>query len=159
MALSSSVVFHHIRKVRRLLDAFIVRQVFPQLCFSSFDMEPEKLQDFLPHLLRFCDAVSKSMLQLELRLLEPLRKLLMNGLRNDSGTGKTNQCIRLSQDQISEARKTGAHPTHRRVCQNRYEQAPMPLETADGSRCLLHLKKRIHALSDNTPHASHQKGR
>ena len=59
------------------------------------------------HLVTMENHVDCAMLQQELTALEPFRQLFTHGLFDDSGTGETNQRIRLGNIQITQHGQTG----------------------------------------------------
>ena len=61
------------------------------------------------------NLIHKSMLQQKFRTLEPFRQLLPNGLLNNPGTRKTNQRMRLCQDNVAQHGKAGRDASCGRV--------------------------------------------
>ena len=79
------------------------------------------------------------MFQKEFRPLEAFRKLLPDRLLDDTGTCKSDQCIGLGQDNVSQHRPAGGHASGGRFRQNRDIQQSRLAVTFQGCGSLRHL--------------------
>ena len=70
-------------------------------------MEPEQLGKRLPHLRAGDHCIYKTVLFLILCPLEALRQSFADGLLNDPGTGKADECAGLSENDVSQRGEAG----------------------------------------------------
>ena len=71
-------------------------------------MQGQQLGESLAHLTAGDDLVHKAVLLQILGALEALRQLLADGLLDNPGTGKADECPRLSQSDIAQRGKAGS---------------------------------------------------
>ena len=94
----------------------------------------------------FHNLINKTMLQKKFCSLKSLRKLLADGLFNDSRTCKTNQCSRLCQNNITQHRKACRHTAGSRVGQYTDKQLTCLMMFLKSCRGLCHLHQRNNSL-------------
>ena len=73
-------------------------------------MQGQQLGESLAHLTAGDDLVHKAVLLQILGALEALRQLLADGLLDNPGTGKADECPRLSQSDIAQIGKAMVAP-------------------------------------------------
>ena len=106
-------------------------------------------QDLAQHrllLFPIYDPVNKAMLQKKFRPLEALRKLLPDGLLNDTGARKPDQRIGLRQDDVAQHGKAGRHTSCGGIGQHgdiELSRVAVPLQCGRG---LGHLHQGYNAL-------------
>src|SRR2546428_5767742 len=105
----------------------------------------ERLDDEGPHLAAIDDGVDHAVLQEKLGSLKVLGQLLPDRLFDHSRAGETDESFRLSQDQITEHRKTRGHASGSWIGQHR-DKWEMPFfQSRQRRRYLSHLHQRQHA--------------
>ena len=96
------------------------------------------------HLFPLHNAIQKTMLKQEFRLLKTGRQLLTDGLLDHTGTCKANQCTRFCQNDVTQHSKAGRHTSGRRIRQHTDIKKAGIAVTADGCGGLGHLHERSH---------------
>ena len=86
------------------------------------------------------------MLQLELAALEALGQALADGLLDDAGACKTDECARLGQHDVAKAGKAGGNAAGRGVGQHTDVQPAPGRKALDGGAGLGHLHQAENAL-------------
>ena len=81
-------------------------------------MELQQLDEGGAELTARYDLVYKAVFQLELAALEALGQALADGLLDDAGACKTNECARLGQHDVAKAGKAGGNAAGRGVGQH-----------------------------------------
>ena len=87
------------------------------LCVLPGFMQFHNLRQRFSQLWSFYNLINKSMLQQELGSLESFRKLLSDGLLDDTRSGKSNQCIRFCKNNVSKHGKARCHAASSRIGQ------------------------------------------
>ena len=122
----------------------------------SVRLEPVKLQNqgdfFLLILLRH-NFIYEAMFQLELRPLKSLWNLLTDGLFDHPRPCEPDQCTRLCQRNISQARIARAHTSGSRIRQHRYIQSSVLTQPFHRGTRLRHLHQGNHSLLHSRPAA------
>src|SRR6266568_4287989 len=105
----------------------------------------ERLDDEGPHLATIDDGVDHAVLQKKLGSLKVLGQLLPDRLFDHARAGETYESFRLSQDQITEHRKTCSHASGSWICQHRDKWQVSFFQSRQRRGYLSHLHQRQHA--------------
>ena len=108
-----------------------------------------KLQDLdqrIPQLTAGHHLIHKAVFHLEFAALEPGGQLFTDGLLNNAGAGKADECPRFGQHDIAQACKAGGHAACGGVCQHADVQPALCRKALDGGAGLGHLHQAENAL-------------
>ena len=97
------------------------------------------------HILSLHNLIHKSMFQQKFGSLKSLWQLLMNGLLDDTRSGKSNKCFRLCQYDISQRSKAGCDTSGSWVCQDGNVKQACLTVTFQCRRSFCHLHERSHS--------------
>ena len=109
-------------------------------------MELQQLDEGGAELTAGYDLVYKAVFQLELAALEALGQALADGLLDDAGACKTDECARLGQHDVAKAGKAGGNAAGRGVGQHTDVQPAPGRKALDGGAGLGHLHQAENAL-------------
>ena len=129
-----------------LFLSFVLTAFLPPFFPVLFDFMHAKnrCKHFL-HLFPLYNLVDETVLQQKFRFLESFRQLLSDRLLNDTRSGKTDQCVRLCQNDIAKHGKTCRYSAGCRISQDRNIEKPGITVLFQSRRCLCHLHQGDNA--------------